>query len=110
MPEIKPIDLVRSSHYVELPDVIVTLRLAKRQAELSHRNVSQALRHCARMMTIRVKEPSILNTLKRTSVSKFPETAITELQDVLDRMLRKLEKEMRGKVITPQDLIDLSKM
>lgn len=102
--------IINNSDYAELPDVIVTLKLAIWFAKNELRPVPEAMRQCAHEYLKRAKLHYVQRALHSMSKSANPEGEMTDLILRLSVMRNKLATAVKGKHITDADLEDLRKL
>ena len=99
--------IINNSEYAELPDVIVTLKLAIWFAKNELRPVPEAMRQCAREYLKRAKLHYVQRALHSMSKSANPEVEMTDLILRLSIMRDKLAFSVKGKRITEADIKSL---
>lgn len=99
--------VINNSEYAELPDVIVTLKLAIWFAKNELRPVPEAMRQCAREYLKRAKLHYVQRALFSMSKSANPEVEMSDLILRLSTMRNKLASSLKGKHITEADLQEL---
>ncbi|WOL24315.1 particle associated protein [Yersinia phage fHe-Yen8-01] len=91
--------LIMASDYAEFPDILINLELCRAFARVDKRSPSAALRGCALARLPTVKNSSLRATLEVMAKSPFPETQITRLRACLEKMEKKLAKELGDRSI-----------
>ncbi|MFW3388339.1 UNVERIFIED_CONTAM: hypothetical protein RF648_20330, partial [Kocuria sp. CPCC 205274] len=80
--EIEIVDeIIRASVYAIYPDALVTLKLARRCAELEGRDPKQAMRICARALLKRTSMNCMkLRVMLQSTAGLFPDGGVTQIQ------------------------------
>lgn len=99
--------IISNSEYAELPDVIVTLKLAIWNAKHELRPVPEAMRTCSRECLKRVKLHYLQRNLHSMSKSANPEVEMTDLILRHTTMRDKLAFAVKGKNISDADIQSL---
>lgn len=101
--EFTPRDLIVHSHYGEFPDAVVTLKLARRQAELDGRNPQEAMRTCAGLPSKRVSNQKLRFTLLDMVVTKYPENSLVAIEKTIKLMAKHLTAELGQTIHAPNE-------
>lgn len=99
--------IINNSEYAEIPDVIVTLKIAIWFAKDELRPVPEAMRECAREYLKRAKLHYVQRELFSMSKSANPEVEMSDLILRLSTMRNKLAFSVKGKHITEADIKSL---
>ena len=80
--------VIAASVYGEFPDAVVTLKLARRQAELEGRDTDQALRNCAGVMANRIKLNALKYALLDMVLTQYPTNSLVGIENQSKKMVR----------------------
>lgn len=92
-------EIIASSKYSIYPDALVTLRLARRVAELEGRCPKQAVRHAARLILKRTTMDCMkLRGMLSITCGLFPDGGIKQIEAKVDRVRKKMLLEVQKNI------------
>ena len=101
--EFTPRDVIIHSAYGEFPDAIVTIKLARRVAEMDGRSMEEAMRNCAGLIAGRTMNQKLRFLLLDMVVCKYPDNHLVDIQKTYKLMAKHLRGELGDVIHAPSE-------